>query len=59
MQPGLFDVEDRLSRSSDPGDQLEAFSQTVDFKAFCPELDEALSYSDGNKADASLWISSI
>ena len=28
--PGLFDVEERLRRLSDIGDQLEAFSTVVD-----------------------------
>ena len=48
--PGLFDVEERLRRLSDIGDQLEAFSTVVDFEMFRPELDAALSYSDGAKA---------
>ena len=30
-QPGFFDVEGRLARLSGLGDQLEAFSRTVDF----------------------------
>ena len=47
--PGLFDVEERLRRLSDIGDQLEAFSTVVDFEMFRPELDAALSYSDGAK----------
>ena len=48
-QPGFFDVEDRLKRLSDLGDQLEAFSAAVDFEVFRPTLDEALTYSDGAK----------
>ena len=48
-QPGLFDVDDRLKRLSDIGDQLEAFSTVVDFEIFRPELDAALSYSNGAK----------
>ena len=47
--PGLFDVEERLRRLSDIGDQLEAFSRVVDFEMFRPELDAAVSYSDGAK----------
>ena len=47
--PGLFDVEERLRRLSDIGDQLEGFSTVVDFEMFRPELDAALSYSDGAK----------
>jgi len=30
-QAGFFDVEERLARLSGLGDQLEAFSRTVDF----------------------------
>ena len=37
--PGLFDVEDRLQRLSDIGDQLEAFARVVDFEIFRPDLD--------------------
>lgn len=48
-QLGLFDVEERLSRLSDLGDQLEAFSQTVVFEVFRPDLKQALAYSDGSK----------
>ncbi len=45
-QPGFFDVEERLARLSGLGDQLEAFSRTVDFEAFRPDLEKALAYSD-------------
>ena len=48
--PGLFDVDDRLRRLSDIGDQLEAFATVVDFEMFRPELDAALGYGDGTKA---------
>ena len=48
-QPGLFDVEERLTRLSDIGDQLEAFARVVDFEMFRPELEAALDYSDGAK----------
>jgi IS5 family transposase len=48
-EPGFFDVEDRLKRLSDLGDQLEAFSAAVDFELFRPTLDAALGYSDGAK----------
>ncbi|MCP1244125.1 IS5 family transposase [Acetobacter lambici] len=37
-QSGFFDVEERLARLSGLGDQLEAFSRTVDFEVFRPEL---------------------
>lgn len=48
-QPGLFDVEDRLARLSDLGDQLEAFAMVVDFEIFRPDLEAALGYSDRGK----------
>ena len=37
-QPGFFDVDDRLKRLSDLGDQLQAFAAAVDFEMFRPEL---------------------
>jgi IS5 family transposase len=49
-QPGIFDVDDRLKRLSDLGDQLEAFQAAVDFELFRPELNAALAYLDGCKA---------
>ncbi len=48
-QPGFFDIEERLKRLSDLGDQLEAFSAAVDFEIFRPALDQALAYADGAK----------
>lgn len=48
-QLGFFDVEDRLKRLSDLGDQLEAYGRLVDFERFRPALERALSYSDGAK----------
>jgi transposase, IS5 family len=45
--PGFFDVDERLKRLSDLGDQLEAFTAAVDFEVFRPELETALAYSDG------------
>jgi hypothetical protein len=48
-QPGLFDVDERLRRLSDIGDQLEAFAAVVDFEMFRPNLAAALNYSDGTK----------
>ena len=35
-QPGFFDVEQRLQRLSDIGDQLEAYAAVVDFELFRP-----------------------
>ncbi|CAM3259561.1 transposase [Komagataeibacter xylinus NBRC 15237] len=48
-QLGFFDVGERLARLSGLGDQLEAFSRSVDFKVFRPDLDKALAYADGSK----------
>src|SRR5947209_11639280 len=48
-EPGFFDVDDRLQRLSDLGDQLEAFRATVDFEMFRAELMAALAYSDGSQ----------
>ena len=48
-QPGLFDMDERLRRLSDIGDQLEAFGRVVDFEMFRPELNAALAYGDGAK----------
>jgi IS5 family transposase len=45
-QAGLFDVDDRLKRLSDLGDQLEAFAAAVDFEVFRIELATALAYSN-------------
>ena len=47
--PGLFDVDERLRRLSDIGDQLEAYAAVIDFEIFRPDLDAALSYSDAAK----------
>jgi transposase, IS5 family len=48
-QPGLFDLDERLRRLSNIGDQLEAFATVVDFETFRPDLVVALDYSDGSK----------
>ena len=48
-QPGLFDVEERLQRLSDIGDQLEAYAAVVDFELFRADLEAALGYADGAK----------
>ena len=47
--PTLFDVDERLARLSDLGDQLEAVSRAVDFEQFRPDLEKALAYADGSK----------
>lgn len=48
-QSGFFEVDERLARLSDLGDQLEAFSRAVDFEQFGPDLEVALAYADGSK----------
>ena len=48
-QAGFFDVDERLKRLSDLGDQLLAFAAAVDFEIFRPELTRALAYSDGSQ----------
>ena len=48
-QPGFFDVDERLKRLSDIGDQLEAYSRVVDFEIFRAGVVRALNYSDGSK----------
>lgn len=45
--PGFFDVDDRLKRLSDLGDQLEAFRTAVDFEIFRADLVAALEYTIG------------
>jgi hypothetical protein len=44
----FFDVDDRLRRLSDLGDQLAAYAATVDFEMFRPGLEAALNYGDGS-----------
>jgi len=46
-QPGFFDIDERLTRLSDLGDQLEGFRAAVDFELFRSDLDQALAYADG------------
>ena len=48
-QPGFFEVDERLRRLSDLGDQLLGFAAAVDFEIFRPELTRALVYSDGSQ----------
>jgi IS5 family transposase len=48
-QPGFFDVDERLKRLSDLGDQLLAFAGAVDFEIFRPALTATLAYSDGSE----------
>ena len=45
--PGFFDVDERLRRLSELGDQLEVYARAVDFEAFRPDLEKTLAYSTG------------
>ena len=45
-QPGFFDIDDRLKRLNDLGDQLETLRSAVRFELFRPELNAALSYTN-------------
>ena len=46
-QAGFFDIDERLVRLSNLGDQLEGFRAAVDFEMFRDALDQALAYADG------------
>lgn len=46
---GFFDVDERLKRLSDLGDELLGFAGAVDFELFRPDLASALNYSDGSQ----------
>ena len=48
-QPGFFDVDHRMKRVSDLGDQLEAFGSAVDFEIFCGDLVLAPAYSENGQ----------
>ena len=48
-QSGFVDVNDRLWRPSDLGDQVGAFGAAVDFEMFRAGLGAALDYSYGSK----------
>jgi len=48
-QAGLFGLSDHLQRLSANGDPLEELRRIIDFEAFRPVLDAALTYSDGSK----------
>ena len=48
-QIGMFDVEDRLARLSEKGDDLERLQAVVDFELFRPELERAVPRADRSK----------
>ena len=58
-QPGLFDVEERLQRLSDIGDQLEAYAAVVDFEIFRADLETALASSPSERARTQMCISAV
>ncbi len=47
LQTGFFDVDERLRRLSDLGDQLEAYGSAMDFEMFRGELEKAVGYTSG------------
>src|SRR6476469_5098259 len=46
-EPGFIDVDDRLRRLSDLGDQLVAFRSAVHFEIFRADLEAAVGYRSG------------
>jgi hypothetical protein len=52
-QPGFFDIDDRLKRLGDLGDQLETFRSAVDFELFRPGARSYFSgFAQGGPAEA-------
>ncbi len=49
VQPGFFDLDERLRQLSSGGDPLERLSRVVDFELFRKPLAKALKRSDGAK----------
>lgn len=49
IQPGLFDMENRLESLSKFGDPLEKVKDFVDFEVFREELEKGLEFSDRSK----------
>lgn len=49
LQTGFFDVDERLRRLSDLGDQLEAYASAIDFEIFRSDLDQAVAYRSGKQ----------
>lgn len=45
--PSFFDVDKRLKRLSELGDQLEVYARAVDFEVFRADLEKVLAYSTG------------
>ncbi|GLH28782.1 hypothetical protein WSS15_14320 [Acetobacter pasteurianus] len=53
-QPRFFDIEERLTLLIGLGDQLQAFSRTVDFEPFRLDPDNAPDYTDRNLAPVAM-----
>lgn len=49
VQPGLFDMQNRLESLSQFGDPLEKLKEVVDFEIFRSELERGLDFSDRSK----------
>lgn len=49
LQPGLFDMENRLESLSKFGDPLEKLKEVVDFEIFRTEIEDALEFKDRSK----------
>lgn len=49
LQPGLFDMENRLESLSKFGDPLEKLKEVVNFEVFRAEIEEGLGFSDRSK----------
>jgi len=49
IQPGLFDMKNRLESLSKFGDPLEKLKEVVDFEVFRNEIEEGLDFSDRTK----------
>src|SRR3990167_6107051 len=49
LQPGLFNMENRLESLSKFGDPLEKLKEVVDFEIFRTEIEDALEFKDRSK----------
>ena len=57
--PGFFDVDERLKRLSELGDQLEAYARAVDFEAFRPDLKRARFFWWAKTCSTAAWIADL
>ena len=51
IQPGLFDMQNRLESLSQFGDPIEKLKEVVDFEVFRSDLEGGLDFSDRAKCD--------